>query len=352
MPVSDALIKKIFRYIFGGLLIALTALLAFYFIDILLILAISVLISFILNPVVHFVELRGVNRTLSIFIIFIAFGFVLYWGISFLAEHIYFQMESLSASLNERNIREQLSELEIWISAHIPLVQADSVVEKIEKYFNSITFGLIDSIAKYISSLVSLIAILVIIPFITFFLLSDSKKIYKGILNIIPNKYFEMAYGAMQQANIQLGRFVRGWILDAFLVGFMSAIGLSIIGVDYSIIIGVIAGFGHLIPYMGPLIGGIPAIVISIVQTGNMSLIPSIIFVFLIIYSIDNGFIQPYVFSKSVDMHPIIIILLIVAGGHAFGVLGMLLAVPTATIIRTASREIYRGFKNYSIIKS
>jgi predicted PurR-regulated permease PerM len=350
--MSDALLKKVFRFILGSIIIAVLAFLIYYFIDIIIILSVSILISLILNPLVRFLEVRGLNRTFSIFIIFIAFGFVVYWGISFLAEHIYFQMEALSASFSEKNIREQLSGLELWIKTHIPLVRADSVVDKIEKYFNSITFGLVDSIAVYISSLVSLIAILVIIPFITFFLLSDSKKISKGVLNIIPNKYFEMAYGAMQQANIQLGRFVRGWILDAFLVGFMSAVGLSIIGVDYSIVIGVIAGFGHLIPYMGPLIGGIPALVISIVQTGNLSMVPAIFFVFLTIYSIDNGFIQPYVFSKSVDMHPIIIILLIVAGGHAFGILGMLLAVPTATIIRTAAKEIYRGFKNYSIIKS
>jgi predicted PurR-regulated permease PerM len=226
------------------------------------------------------------------------------------------------------------------------------LIDKIEKYFNSITFGLVDTIMGYISSLVSIIAILVIIPFITFFLLKDNKKIYKGVLNIMPNKYFEMSYSVMRKASSQLGRFVRGWILDAFLVGLMVAVGLSYMGVDYSIILGITAGFGHLVPYMGPLIGGIPAIIISIMQTGNMSMIPGITLLILLIYSIDNGFIQPYVFSKSVDMHPIIIILLIVIGGNAFGIIGMLLAVPTATIIKTVSQETYKGFKNYKIIKS
>jgi predicted PurR-regulated permease PerM len=70
-----------------------------------------------------------------------------------------------------------------------------------------------------------------------------------------------------------------------------------------------------------------------------------------IIYAIDNGFVQPYVFSKSVEMHPVIIILLIIAGGTLFGVIGMLLAVPTATIIKTAAKETYFALKNYKIAK-
>jgi predicted PurR-regulated permease PerM len=73
---------------------------------------------------------------------------------------------------------------------------------------------------------------------------------------------------------------------------------------------------------------------------------------FTIVYTIDNGFIQPNVFSKSVDMHPLIIIILIISGSQLVGVIGMLLAVPFATVIRTAAKEIYNGYKNYSIIKN
>jgi len=66
---------------------------------------------------------------------------------------------------------------------------------------------------------------------------------------------------------------------------------------------------------------------------------------------LDNGFFQPYVFSKSVDMHPIVIILLIIAGSQLFGLIGMLLAIPTATVIKTATKEIYFAFKNYKIAR-
>jgi predicted PurR-regulated permease PerM len=115
--------------------------------------------------------------------------------------------------------------------------------------------------------------------------------------------------------------------------------------------LGVIAGIGHLVPYFGPVIGGIPAIVLSIMQTGDLSQVPLIMMIVALTYTLDNGFIQPYIFSKSVDMHPIIIILLIIIGSELFGLIGMLLAVPTATVIKTAVKEVYFAYKNYSIVK-
>jgi predicted PurR-regulated permease PerM len=185
----------------------------------------------------------------------------------------------------------------------------------------------------------------------TFFLLKDDIRIIKGILNILPNKYMEMSYYIMQQIIFQLSRFVRGWILDALFVGLLSILGLTILGIDNSISIGAIAGIGHLIPYFGPVLGGLPAIIISVIQFGDFSMLPSISLMFVIIYSIDNGFIQPNVFSKATDLHPLAIIILILIGSQLLGIIGMLLAVPTATIIKTAAKEIYLGYKNYRIIK-
>jgi predicted PurR-regulated permease PerM len=185
----------------------------------------------------------------------------------------------------------------------------------------------------------------------TYFILKDNKRIIKGMINIMTNRYFEMSYSVIHQISVQLGRFVRGWIFDAFLVGLLSAIGLSILGIKNSVTIGFVAGIGHLIPYFGPIVGGIPALLISIVQFGNLSMLPSIIIMFLIVYTLDNGFIQPNVFSKSVDLHPLAIIVLIIIGSEVMGVIGMLLAVPVATVLRTAAKEIYLGYKQYRIIK-
>lgn len=161
-----------------------------------------------------------------------------------------------------------------------------------------------------------------------------------------------MTYLVIYKIRVQLGRFVRGWLFDAFVVGALSAIGLSILGIKNAISIGVIAGVGHLIPYFGPIVGGLPAIIISLIQFGDLSMLPGIVIMFTLVYTIDNGLIQPNVFSKSTDIHPLMIIILILVGSKILGVLGMLLAVPTATIVKTATREIYLGIKKYKIIKT
>jgi predicted PurR-regulated permease PerM len=160
-----------------------------------------------------------------------------------------------------------------------------------------------------------------------------------------------MSYYVLKKVSLQLGLFVRAWIFDATFVGVMIGFGFYLIGVPNALPLGVIAGLGHLIPYFGPVIGAIPAAIVSIVQYGDLSQIPLITIVVLLTYTFDNGFVQPYVFGKSVDMHPIVIILLIISGGTVFGIIGMLLAVPVATVIKTFTKEIYFALKNYKIAK-
>ena len=161
-----------------------------------------------------------------------------------------------------------------------------------------------------------------------------------------------MGYYVFSKMKYSLSKYVVSWILDAALVAIMSIIGLSILGIENSIIIGIIAGLGHLIPFFGPIIGGLPAIAISLIQFGDFSMFFPIVILFVIIYTFDNGFIQPNLFSKSTEMHPLIIILLIILGSKLFGVIGMLLIVPIVTLIKTATQEIYYGIKNYKLIKS
>jgi predicted PurR-regulated permease PerM len=258
-------------------------------------------------------------------------------------------MNTIALTLSKENFNNFIQQIEDSIKDYIPLTLTENFADQLSDYLSSLFFTSIDNFSTIISSIVSILAISVIIPFMTFFLLKDHSKLIKGMINIMPNKYFEMSYSVVTSINNQLGRFVRGWILDAFLVGVMAAIGLTILGIKNSITIGFVAGLGHLIPYFGPLIGGLPAIIISLIQFGDFSMLPSITIMFAIIYTFDNGYLQPNVFSKSTDLHPLTIIILILIGSQLLGVVGMLLAVPLATVIKTASREIYLGFKQYKI---
>lgn len=325
---------------------------AFYMLsNIFVLLALSVLLGLIFAPFVRILEGKGLSRTFSTLIVFIAFGFLVYLGLSFVIPKLFYQMDQLIIELKDFSLNEELNTIEDKIIGFIPLFHKGELALKVEKIILTSFNDAINHLTSYVSGIVSVAAFLFIVPFISFFLLKDSSAIQKGLIHVVPNKYFEMSYWILKRVTIQLGRFVRGWIFDAAFVGIFIGFGFYFIGLPNALPLGVISGLGHLIPYFGPIIGGVPAIVLSIMQTGDLSQVPFIVLIVSLTYTLDNGFVQPYVFSKSVDMHPIIIILLIIAGSELLGLLGMLLAVPTATVIKTTAKEVYFAYKNYSIVK-
>jgi len=349
--MPDVTYKKFLKPILwlAGLIISLYVL--YLLSDIIIIISISILLSFIFAPIVGAFEGRGFNRFTSTLITFGIFGLVLYLSLSVVIPKFLDQMDQLISKLEGFNFTHTLASVEAAIINYIPIFEPGDITNRVQEFFSSQFVNSFESFTILLSSIVSVVGVIVIVPFITFFLLKDSKRILQGILNLMPNSYFEMSYWILKKVSLQLGLFVRAWIFDATFVGVLIGFGFYIIGIENAMPLGVIAGLGHLIPYFGPIIGGIPAVIISIVQFGDFSQVPIIIFIVLLTYALDNGFVQPYVFGKSVDMHPLMIILLIIAGGTLFGLIGMLLAVPVATVIKTFAKEIYFATKNYRIAR-
>ncbi len=349
--MTELIQKKSTKIILGIIAVLLLSYFIYLLSSIIIITIISVLLGFIFAPFIRILEGKGFSRTISTLIVFGVFGFLIYLSLSFVIPKLFLQMDQLLISLKEFSLNEQLASIEKKILSIFPLFDKGVLVQKVQTIISTSFNDAINHITQYVSGILSILAVLFIVPFITFFLLKDSAAIQKAIIHIVPNKYFEASYWILKRISLQLGRYVRGWIFDATFVGLTIGLGFYFIGIPNALPLGVIAGLGHLIPYFGPIIGGIPAIILSIMQTGDLSQVPLIMMIVALTYTLDNGFVQPYVFSKSVGMHPIIIILLIISGSELLGLIGMLLAVPTATIIKTAVKEIYFAFKNYKIAR-
>jgi predicted PurR-regulated permease PerM len=350
--MNDITLKKIIKLILWAAGIILFLFLLYLLSDLVTIIAISFLLFFIFEPLVIRLEKNGLNRLSATLIVFIVVGFLGYLFLSFIIPRLTYQMNQLMTALKEYSSHENMLEIEKEIYRYFPVFSPGELSKTVEGIIDSQKFKSIESIPEILSGIVSVIAVLVIVPFITFFLIKDSRKIFRSFLQIMPNKYFEMSYWIVKRIRVQLGRFVRSWIFDATFVGVSCGLGFYLIGIENALPLGIIAGIGHLVPYFGPIIGGIPAAILSISQYGNLSKIPLIAVLLTIIYLLDNGFVQPVVFSKGVNMHPIAIILLIIAGSQLFGIIGMLLAIPVATVIKTAAKEIYFAFKNYKIVRT
>lgn len=148
------------------------------------------------------------------------------------------------------------------------------------------------------------------------------------------------------------GRYIRAWLTEAAIVGALSIIGLLLMGVKYAVIIGVAAGIANLIPYLGPVVGAVPAILVTLVQTGNLEMVLPIIVLFVGIRIIDDLVIVPTVYSKGAEIHPLTVVLLILIAAEVGGILGMVLAMPLYTVFRVIARETYWGLESYSITKA
>jgi len=190
------------------------------------------------------------------------------------------------------------------------------------------------------------------ILFISFFFLMDPEMVKRIILTIVPDKYRDQTIHVMEKSKTLLSRYFIGLILDVFAMIISYSIGLSILGIEGALVIAFFAGIINIIPYLGPLIGtgmGVVLGVTSMASMGEFGMIGHtallIILVFLIVIIIDNVVYQPLIYGKSVRAHPIEIFIVIIAAGSVGGIIGMIIAVPTYTLLRIIAQEFLSQFK-------
>ncbi len=339
-PLSGT--AKVFILLIPILLITAFAAL---FTKIFITLIICLLISLVLNPAVDYLQSRGINRAAAILIIYVIIGSLLYVAITVFSPGVSEQAESLKKSFKEFELSDKIKDAERWVEKNVPSLKKGDIAKEIEASIK----GSFAKVQDFVADVLSTAFFAFLIPFVTFFILRDRRAIKNGFISIVPNRYFEMTVNIVDKIEKQLSSYVRGWLFDALFVGLLTMAGLSILGINNSILIGFVAGFGHLIPYAGPIIGGIPALLISVIQFGDFSMVIPIVLLFTIIYLLDNSIAQPYIFSKSADMNPITIIALLLIGNELLGAFGAIIAIPVATVLRVSARETINGFRNYKL---
>jgi predicted PurR-regulated permease PerM len=192
------------------------------------------------------------------------------------------------------------------------------------------------------------------ISFITFFFLKDESLFYEGVLLIFPRKYEKNVTRALEAISQLLMRYFIGIVSESIIIMILVTFGLRLIGIPISqgMVIGLIAGILNVVPYIGPLVGTCVAIFLTITTNIDtmtlahmVNLIIYIAIVFGVIHLIDNIVFQPLIYSNSVNAHPLEIFLVILIAGSIAGILGMLLAIPTYTVLRVFAKEFFNNFR-------
>ncbi len=322
--------------------------------DVLILVVIAWLLSVLLSPLVNFLEHKDLRRSWAILIVMVLIIAVVGFSFSLIIPGIIRAVESLTSNLQSGAISEVSVKIEAFFEKNFNNAElARNVTEK----FNEIGVKLLGSLGTFFKSVGSFLSSMVIIPFITFFLIKDGRRFNRAFISKVPNKYFELSLNILHKVGNQTGKYIQGQAIDALIVGMLSVLGLFIINlvfhnpIPYFIFIGMLAGIANLIPYIGPIVGAVPALVLALFSNPpNLGMVLLwIVIVFVIVQAIDNAIISPMVVSKSVNMHPLTVVVVVIIGGNIAGLIGMLFAVPFTGIIKVSSSQVIWGLKNYRL---
>lgn len=299
----------------------------------------SAIIAYALNPLINYLEDKKLSRTMGVLIVYLSI-----LGIFFIVAFLIVPKSSLEIKRLINNMPtyfEQVSKMvdNLYTKYYSTLGDLppmfkgleQAVLDNIVNIENALANGVKGFIGGIIHALSKFVSI-VLTPILTMYFLVDKKFFKEKIQKLIPKKYRKDVMYLAKKIDFSLSRFVRGRLLMSLYVGVVTTIVLLIMGIEFAFVIGFITGIADIVPYIGPLLGFIPAVFFAYLSSPIKVLWVSIFFV--LIQWAENNILAPKIIGENLGMHPIIILLSIVIGGGVFGVFGMILSVPVVAIFR------------------
>lgn len=336
---------------------ALLSLLAFFWIlsysgMVLTPLILSILLSVLLNPLVVMLEGRGFGRTAAVALVMSVITMALAVALVFLAPVIFHELKTLSGLLKNQTPATLLDKLKALLQQHLPWLKNTGLTTQIMGRAENFLYSLLNQSIRLLPSIIPVAIALVLIPFMTFFLLKDGRRLKKSFIQVLPNRYFEMAVSLLHKIDGQLGSFIRGQMLVSLCIGILAITALAILKVPYFFLIGSVAGLANMIPYFGPIVGAIPAIILNVIDKGSIRAAIYVIVAFLIIRLIDDTLVSPNILGHSLKIHPLLVIIAIFTGGEMFGIMGLLLCIPVTAIAKVTIQELAWNIKHYRVLRN
>lgn len=257
---------------------------------------------------------------------------------------IYFMalIESTVAYLNNSGFNELFAKLNFDYDKVLTDVTND-LVSTVKDTFANIASSVASGITGFVSTLTGILLSLVTVPFILFYLLYEGEKLPKFILRIFPPRARQEVGQVMKEMDKQVSSYILGQILVSICIGVMMTIGFLIIGLDYAFLLGILAMVTSVVPYLGPAIAITPALVIAIVTSPFM--LVKLIIVWTIVQLVEGKFITPNIMGRSLSIHPITIIFVLLTFGSLFGVAGVILGIPGYALLKVLVSHLFRMVK-------
>ncbi|MFC3211524.1 AI-2E family transporter [Planomicrobium okeanokoites] len=219
----------------------------------------------------------------------------------------------------------------------------ETLPDNLAGILQDVVASIITGITGFLSTITSFVLSIVIVPFILFYLLKDGEKLPEYILKLLPPRLRDDTREVFGEADRQLSAYIQGQLIVAFLIGVMVFIGFLIIGMKYALLLGVLAMFTSVVPYIGPAIAITPAVIIALVTSPFM--LVKLAIVWTVVQLVEGNIISPQVMGKTLFIHPVTIIFVLLTAGSLFGVAGVILGIPAYAILRVLVSHIFKLFK-------
>ena len=352
------------KYITIGAIVAIIGFLLWYFSSIIAYILISAVLSLMGKPIVDLISRikikswhppKAIGAAVALVVIWILFYSFFRVMIPLVINQAN-ELSDVNVSQMVNNFSQPIAEFEAFVREYMPSSSSFSVKdylnEKLTHVFN-ITM-LTDLFSSTANLLMKLFIAAFSISFITFFFLKEESLFFEGLISLFPEKYEQQIQHAMTSVVQLLRRYFVGIIIQSACIMTLDTIGLMVVGIKFNtaIVIGLVAGILNVIPYVGPLTGAIMGVIIGVATnlqldfaTHIIPMIGYILLVFVVTRIIDDVVFQPLIYSSSVNAHPLEIFIVILIAGSITGILGMLLAIPTYTVIRVFAKEFFNKFR-------
>ena len=334
---------------------------------IILMLAFAYLGRIILNPIVCTIEKWLESRKLSVFIV-LSLLFILFIILStYIFPLIKDQIVAFQSALSMETLSKFQIKVTLILQSVLPVFLFDifsNAMTNLDSSISEVWASSLSHINSFIGGTGSvafalgsaLVSLIILIVFMIFFLL-EGEGFLNAFLHAVPGKHYGTAKRMLEKTSKQIHAYIRGQLIAASSVAITSVISLYVLqwitgmSIPYTILIGIFAGLFNLIPFIGPIMGMIPAIIIYLVTDQTIPIhifyVLLIMGVFAIVQLIDNFIVSPYIMGGSVGLHPMLVIILVLLGASVSGILGMLFAVPIVAILKVIIEELIAAFKKH-----
>ena len=335
-------LNKVFKKIFSNeetivfsIAILLIFLIITYFGSILTPFLISVVVAYLLVGLQKKIQTYNIGQYTSLIItfsIFIVTGVAL---IIWLVPLLYIQLQAFILDVPNlfSNFLDYMSDLPTKFPELVSSDQIAIFFQAVSEEITAIAQNIIKSSISGIQSTITILLYIILFPILVFFFLFDRKNIIDGVLKIIPGKR-EMFSNVWAEMDIQLSNYVRGKTIEIFIVGAVAAIIFSSLGLKYSALLSVLVGLSVIIPYVGAFLVTIPIVIVGLLQFGLGTQFYLLVSLYLLLQALDGNLLVPLIFSETLKLHPVVIILAVFIFGSMFGFWGVFFSIPIATFIK------------------